>query len=127
MAGAVDYSVYDEYLRNVVNLAFTANHSSKGYLSNTHISGVVGRSFGTSNGNCSNWFLSLALQAGYTFSNVNTKDFVFIDQLDPGWYYQRNTFRCDLFVNGTTKTILICHLVLYLPGMILWSELLYII
>lgn len=102
VAGAVDYSVYDDYLRNVVNLAFTANHTSKGYLSNTHISGVVGRSFGTSNGNCSNWFLSLALQAGYTFSNVNRKDFVFIDQLDQGGV-TGDISSIDLFVNASNK------------------------
>jgi type IX secretion system PorP/SprF family membrane protein len=102
IAGAVDYSVYDDYLRNVVNLAFAVNHSSKGYLSSTNISGVVGRSFGTNNGNCSNWFLSLALQAGYTFSSVNTNGFVFIDQIDQGGITGAES-GVDLFVNATNK------------------------
>ncbi len=102
IAGAVDYSVYDDYLRNVVNLAFAVNHSSKGYLSNTNLSGVVGRSFGTNNGNCANWFLSLALQAGYTFSSVNTKDFVFIDQIDQGGI-TGDVSAIDLFSNATTR------------------------
>lgn len=102
IAGAVDYSVYDESLRNVVNLAFAANHTSKGYIRNTNISGVVGRSFGTNNGECSNWFLSLALQAGYTFSSVNNKEFIFIDQLDQGGI-TNGTSSVDLFVNGSNK------------------------
>lgn len=101
-AAAVDYSAYDDNLRNVVNLAFAVNHSSKGYLSNTNISGVVGRSFGTSSGDCSNWFLSLALQAGYTFSRVNTKEFLFIDQLDQSGV-TGDASGVDLFVNGSNK------------------------
>lgn len=102
IAGAVDLSVYDDYLRNVVNLGLAVNHTSKGYLSNTNISGVVGRSFGTNNGNCANWFLSLALQAGYTFGRVNTKEFVFIDQLDQGGITGEMS-GVDLFINATNK------------------------
>jgi len=100
--GAVDLSVYDDWLRNVVNLGIAVNHTSKGYLTNTNISGIVGRSFGTNNGDCSNWFLSMALQAGYTFGRVNTKDFVFTDQLDQTGL-TGDASQVDLFINGTNK------------------------
>lgn len=102
VAAAADFSVYDDYLRNVVNMSLAVNHTSKGYLSNTNISGVVGRSFGTDNGDCANWFLSLALQAGYTFSKVNSNQFIFIDQLDQNGI-TGNASGVDLFVNATNK------------------------
>ncbi len=102
IAGAIDYAAYDDNLRNVVNLGFAVNHTRKGYLNNTNVSGIVGRSFGTNNGDCSNWYLSLALQAGYTFSKVNTKDLVFIDQLDENGITD-NASSVDLFTNATNK------------------------
>ncbi|MFT3681974.1 MAG: PorP/SprF family type IX secretion system membrane protein [Ferruginibacter sp.] len=82
ITGAADLSVYDDYLRNVCNLGLIANHSRKGALQNTNISGIVGRNFGTSNETCSNWFLSLALQAGFNFSSVNRDALLFADQID---------------------------------------------
>src|SRR3954464_14046420 len=82
VTGAADVSMYDDNLRNICNLGGIVSHTSKGFLRNTNISGIVGRSFGTSNENCSNWFLSLALQAGYTFNNVNNNYLIFADQLD---------------------------------------------
>ncbi len=102
IAGSVDLSVYDDWLRNVVNLGLAVNHSSKGYLSNTNISGIVGRSFGTNNGDCSNWFLSMALQAGVTLSSVNPKGFVFIDQLDQNGM-TGDPSQVDLFTSYTNK------------------------
>jgi type IX secretion system PorP/SprF family membrane protein len=97
--GAVDLSVYDDYLRNICNLGLIATHSRKGYLNNTNISGIVGRSFGTGNENCSSWFLSIALQAGYTFNRINSNYLVFADQLDQNGI---NGFPSgvDLFSNG---------------------------
>ncbi|MFZ4059406.1 MAG: type IX secretion system membrane protein PorP/SprF, partial [Ferruginibacter sp.] len=59
IAASADMSVYDDNQRNVVNLALAANHSSKGYINNTNISGVLARSFGTNNEDCSNWFLNI--------------------------------------------------------------------
>lgn len=102
IAGAVDLSVYDDFLRNIVNLGLVVNHSSRGYLSNTNVSGIVGRSFGTNNGDCSNWFLSMALQAGYNFGRVNTNNFVFTDQIDQTGL-TGDASQVDLFINGTTK------------------------
>lgn len=81
-SGGLDYSIFDYNERNVLNMALIANSSSKGYLSHTNISGVVGRTFGTNTEDCSNWFLSLAIQAGINFSRVNPDQFVFIDQLN---------------------------------------------
>jgi type IX secretion system PorP/SprF family membrane protein len=80
--GGLDYSIYDDFNRNVLNLGLNVNHSEKGYLGNTNISGIVGRSFGTNKMDCSSWFLSIALQAGYNFAKVNPNEFVFSDQLD---------------------------------------------
>lgn len=81
-SGGLDYSIYDYNQRNVLNLGLLANHSSKGGLGNTNVFGIVGRSFGTDNEDCSNWFLSLALQAGICFTNVKPNEYIFIDQLD---------------------------------------------
>jgi type IX secretion system PorP/SprF family membrane protein len=81
-AGGADLSIYDDNQRNVLNLGLNLDHSSKGYLKNTAISGIVGRSFGTKNTDCSNWFLSLALQAGIGINRVNPDQFIFIDQLN---------------------------------------------
>lgn len=81
-SGGADLSIYDDNQRNVLNLGLNVNHSNKGYLSNTGISGIVGRSFGTNNSDCSDWFLSLALQAGVHFSRVNPDQFLFIDQIN---------------------------------------------
>ncbi|MEO6454259.1 MAG: PorP/SprF family type IX secretion system membrane protein [Ginsengibacter sp.] len=100
--GAVDRSIYDDNLRNIVNLGLAVNHASKGYLRNTNISGILGRSFGTNSSNCSNWFLSMALQAGITLGSVNNNDFVFIDQLDQNGI-TGSPSQVDLFVNGTNK------------------------
>lgn len=102
ITGAVDMSIYDDNLRNIVNLGLFANHSSKGYLRNTNISGILGRSFGTKNQDCSTWFLSLALQAGYTLGSVNTSEFVFIDQLDQNGI-TGDPSQVDLFGNLTNK------------------------
>lgn len=82
VAAAADMSVYDETQRNIANWGLAVSHSQKGYISNTYVSGIVGRSFGTSNQDCSDWFLNLSLQAGFNFSRVNPKHFVFIDQLN---------------------------------------------
>ena len=81
-SGGADLSIYDDNQRNVLNLGLNVNHSSKGYLKNTGINAIVGRSFGTKNTDCGNWFLSMALQAGISFNNVNPDQFIFIDQLD---------------------------------------------
>lgn len=102
ISGAFDLSQYDNSLRNIFNFALTADHSSKGQLYNTRIGAVVGRSFGTSNEICSDWMLSLALHAGYTFSNVNTKDLLFIDQLDQNGV-TGDLSNVDLFAKGTGK------------------------
>ena len=82
MAASMEYAVFDDVQRNVVNFGLQANRTSKGYLNNTNISAIVGRSFGTRSTDCGDWFLSLALQAGVGFSNVNPDKFVFIDQLN---------------------------------------------
>ncbi len=102
-SGALDYSVYDDFLRNVVNLGLTVDHSSKGYLSNTHIAGILGRSFGTGNGDCSNWYLSAALKAGFNFGRVNPDKFVFIDQLDQTGIIGIPS-QVDLFTTQNSKT-----------------------
>ena len=81
-SGGADLSIYDDNQRNVLNLGLLANHSNKGWLSNTGIHAIVGRSFGTKNTDCGNWFLSMALQAGIGFNRVSPDKFIFIDQLD---------------------------------------------
>ncbi len=101
VTGAGDISVYDDNLRNICNLGGTITHTSKGFLRNTNISGIVGRSFGTGNENCSNWFLSLAIQAGYTFNNVNSTYLIFSDQLDQNGI-TGSPSQVDLFQNGNT-------------------------
>ena len=80
---AADVAYYDDDERNIVNLGIMANHSSKGGLNNTNISGLISRNFGTNDLDVSNWYLSIGLQAGFTFGSVNPNDFVFMDQLDP--------------------------------------------
>lgn len=102
IAAAADYSLYDDYQRNIVNTALLINHSGKGYLNNTNISGILGRSFGTNNGDCSNWFFSAAIQAGVNLANVNTKEFIFIDQLDQNGITSDPT-QVDLFKTFTNK------------------------
>ena len=101
VSAAVDYSVYDDYLRNICNLGLIANHSRKGALQNTNISGILGRSFGTSGESCSNWFLSVALQAGFNLGNVNRNHLLFSDQLDQNGI-TGNPSQVDLFTNGNT-------------------------
>ncbi len=101
-SGAVDFSAYDYNERNVFNGALNITNSNKGYLSNTNISGVVGRSFGTNTVDCSNWFLSIALQAGYNFAKVDPNKFVFIDQIDQTGY-TGNASEVDLFYTNNTK------------------------
>jgi len=80
-SGGMDYAIYDDNGRNILNLGFNVNHQSKGYITNTNISGIVGRSFGT-NLSCKEWFFNIAIQAGYNFARVNPTQFVFIDQLN---------------------------------------------
>ncbi|HMO61075.1 MAG TPA: PorP/SprF family type IX secretion system membrane protein [Ferruginibacter sp.] len=99
--GAADISFFDDYLRNICNLGAIVNHSRRGALQNTSLSGIVGRSFGTSGESCSNWFLSIALQAGYNFSNVGTNYLLFADQLDQNGI-TGNPSQVDLFNNGNT-------------------------
>ncbi len=101
-SGAADFSIYDYDQRNVLNMALNVNHSTKGYLGNTNITGVVGRTFGTNNTGCSDWFLSLALQAGYNFAKVNPNQFVFIDQIDQTGITGDPT-QVDLFQTFNTK------------------------
>ena len=101
-SGAVDFSAYDYDERNIFNGALNITNSNKGYLSNTNISGVVGRSFGTNTVDCSNWFLSIALQAGYNFAKVDPNKFVFIDQIDQTGY-TGNASEVDLFYTNNTK------------------------
>jgi type IX secretion system PorP/SprF family membrane protein len=103
VSAALDYSTYDNSLRNIVNLGLTVDHSSKGYLSNTNISGVLGRSFGTDNYDCSNWYLSAAIQAGFTFGSVNPDNFLFIDQIDQTGI-TGNASQIDLFNTHNSKT-----------------------
>lgn len=102
-SGGADLSIYDDYQRNILNLGLNVNHSSRGYLSNTGINGIVGRSFGTSNEDCSKWFLSLALQAGINFSRVNPDQFLFIDQLDQTGI-TGNASQVDLFKTFNSKS-----------------------
>lgn len=101
-SGGADLSIYDDFQRNILNLGLNVNHSSKGYLSNTGINGIVGRSFGTKNSDCSNWFLSLALQAGINFSRVNPDQFLFIDQLNQTGI-TGNASQVDLFKTFNSK------------------------
>lgn len=101
-SAAADFSYYDDAQRNVLNMAVNIDHSSKGYISNTAITGVVGRTFGTNNAGCSDWFLSLALQAGYNFAKVNPDQFVFIDQLDQTGI-TGDPSQVDLFKTFNTK------------------------
>lgn len=101
ITGAADLSVYDDYLRNVCNIGGLVTHSSKGFLQTTNVSGIVGRSFGTGNENCSNWFLSLALQAGYTFNRVNNNYLIFADQIDQNGITD-DPSQVDIFTNGNT-------------------------
>ncbi|MEI9933741.1 MAG: PorP/SprF family type IX secretion system membrane protein [Ferruginibacter sp.] len=82
VTGALDFSFYDDYLRDICNLGLIVNNESKGPFTNTSISGIIAKSFGTGNEDCSNWFLSIALQAGYTLSNINKNNLLFIDQID---------------------------------------------
>lgn len=102
VSAAVDYSVYDDFLKNIVNLGLTVDHSSKGYLNNTNVSGILGRSFGTSNNGCSNWYLSAALKAGFNFGRVNPDEFLFIDQLDQTGI-TGNPSQIDLFNTNNSK------------------------
>ena len=81
-SGGLDYAMYDMNQRNILNMGLNVNSSSKGYLGHTNISGIVGRSFGTNTEDCSDWFLSIALQAGVSFIKVNPDQFVFADQLN---------------------------------------------
>ncbi len=100
--GAADYSMFDDIQRNILNLGLNVYHSNKGNLGNTNISGLVGRSFGTNNTNCSNWYLSLALQAGYNFAQVNPNAFIFSDQIDQTGI-TGSASQVDLFSTPTTK------------------------
>ena len=81
-SAAADYSLFDNFQRNVFNAGVNVFNSNKGYLSNTTVSGIVGRSFGTNSMYCTDWFLSIALQVGYNFSKVNTERYVFSDQIN---------------------------------------------
>jgi type IX secretion system PorP/SprF family membrane protein len=81
-SGGLDYAMYDMNQRNILNMGLNVNSSNKGYLGHTNISGIVGRSFGTNTVDCSDWFFSIALQAGVSFIKVNPDQFVFADQLD---------------------------------------------
>ncbi len=102
-SGGADFSIYDDNQRNVLNMGLLVNHSNKGYLKNTGINAIVGRSFGTRNTDCSNWFLSLALQGGIGFNRVNPDKFVFIDQLDQTGI-TGNASQVDLFQTYGNKT-----------------------
>jgi len=102
ISAAADLSIYDDFLRNIANVALTVDHSSKGYLNNTNISGIVGRSFGTSNLGCSNWYLSAAIKAGFNFGRVNPDEFLFIDQLDQTGI-TGNPSQIDLFTANNSK------------------------
>lgn len=101
--GGADLAMYDANQRNILNIGMNVNHSSKGYLSHTNISGLVGRSFGTNTSDCSDWYLSLALQAGVNFSRVNPNQFVFIDQLDQTGIIGAPS-QVDLFQTFNSKT-----------------------
>ena len=101
-SGAADFSVYDYNERNVFNAGLNITNSNKGYLSNTNISGIVGRSFGTNNVDCSDWFLSVSLQAGYNFAKVDPNNFLFIDQIDQTGI-TGNAYEIDLFYTNNTK------------------------
>lgn len=101
-AGA-DMSIFDNQQRNIVNLGGTVDHSRKGYLNQTAISGILGRSFGVAATECSPWFLSLALKAGFNIGRVNPDQFVFIDQLDQTGF-TGNPSDVDLFVTNNTRT-----------------------
>jgi type IX secretion system PorP/SprF family membrane protein len=79
--GGIDYAIYDDNGVNILNIGANVNAQSKGYITNTNISGIVGRSFGA-NASCKEWYLNIALQAGYNFARVNPSQFVFIDQLN---------------------------------------------
>ncbi len=99
---SVDLSVYDDYLRNVMNLGLLVNHTNKGFFKNTNISGIVGRSFGTGNVDCSDWFLSLAVQGGVNLGSVNTKELLFVDQLDQNGI-TGDASQIDLNFNNNSK------------------------
>jgi type IX secretion system PorP/SprF family membrane protein len=81
-SSGLDYAIYDNNQRNVLNMGLNVGSSNKGYLNHTDISGIVGRSFGTNTTDCSNWFLSVALQAGASFLRVKPDQFVFVDQIN---------------------------------------------
>lgn len=98
---AADISFYDNDQRNIANLGFMANHSSKGGLNNTSISGLFSRNFVESSG-FAKWYLSLGLQAGYNFSSVNPNGFVFMDQLDQNGI-TGGMSQIDLFSTTTSK------------------------
>ena len=102
-SGGLDLSIYDYNQRNVLNMGLLANHSSKGGLGNTNIFGIVGRSFGTNNADCSNWFLSLALQGGICFTNVKPDEYIFIDQLDQTGIIS-NPSQVELFKTANSKS-----------------------
>lgn len=102
ITGSVDLSVYDDYLRNIMNLGLVINHSNKGFFNNTNISGIVGRSFGTGNEGCGNWFLSMAVQGGVNLGSVNTKELLFVDQLDQNGI-TGDASQIDLNFNNNSK------------------------
>jgi hypothetical protein len=102
LSGGLDYSMYDANQRNILNMGLNVNHSNKGSLSNSNISAIVGRSFGTNTEDCSNWFLSLALQAGINFESVNPDQFVFSDQIDQTGI-TGNASQVDLFKTFNNK------------------------
>jgi type IX secretion system PorP/SprF family membrane protein len=101
-SGAIDYSLFDAYQRNILNAGATISSSNRGYLSNTNISGIVGRSFGTNSMFCTDWFLSIALQVGYNFAKVNTDRYVFSDQINQTGL-SGNLSEVDLLFNNGLK------------------------
>lgn len=103
LSAGADMSIYDGDMRNIVNLGATVDHSSKGFLNRTSVSGVLGRSFGIVDEDCAPWFLSIALKAGFNIGRVNPDQFLFIDQLDQTGF-TGNPSEIDLFTTNNTRT-----------------------
>lgn len=75
------YSVsFDQQTESNFSYGAVLNYSSEGYLRTLNTAGLLGVKIG--NDACNNWMLSMALQAGGTFTNINKNKLLFADQIN---------------------------------------------